>query len=107
MTTPQAPLPSGLGARTTAAEALAGIDLTGTNAIVTGGYSGLGLETVRALAGAGAHVTVPARDFAKAEAALAPLRGAVSGTVVIDRLDLSDPASVHAFGSRYAQSVGG
>ena len=104
MMTPQAPLPSGLSARTTAAEAMAGIDLTGTSAIVTGGYSGLGLETVRALAGAGAHVTVPARDLAKAEAALAPLRGAVAGTVVIDRLDLSDPASVHAFGSRYAAS---
>ncbi len=104
MTTPQAPLPSGLGARTTAAEALAGIDLTGTNAIVTGGYSGLGLETVRALAAAGAHVTVPARDLAKAEAALAPLHGAVAGAVVIDRLDLSDPASVHAFGTRYVRS---
>lgn len=104
MTTSQTPLPSGFGARTTAAEAIAGIDLTGVNAIVTGGYSGLGLETVRALAGAGAHVTVPVRDLAKAEAALEPLRPTVTGTVIIDRFDLADPASVHAFGARYVAS---
>ena len=104
MTTVQMPLLSGLGARTTAADVAAGLDLTGVNAIVTGGYSGLGLETVRALAGAGAHVTVPARDLAKAEAALAPLRLTVNGAVVIDRVDLSDSASVHAFGRRYAGS---
>lgn len=104
MTTSQTPLASGFGARTTAADVVAGIDLTGVNAIVTGGYSGLGLETVRALAGAGAHVTVPARDLVKAEAALAPLRDTVRGAVVIDRFDLSDAASVHAFARRYAAS---
>ena len=102
MTTSQTPLPSGFGTRTSAADVASGIDLTGANAIVTGGYSGLGLETVRALAGAGAHVTVPARDLAKAKAALQPLRHAVKGTLVIDHFDLSDPASVHDFGRRYA-----
>ncbi len=61
MTTPQAPIGSGFGARSTAAEVIEGIDLTGKLAIVTGGYSGLGLETVRALSGAGATVVVPAR----------------------------------------------
>ena len=60
-TTPQHPLGSGFGPRTTAAEAVAGIDLHGKTAVVTGGYSGLGLETVRALASAGAKVMVPAR----------------------------------------------
>ncbi|MDQ2764210.1 MAG: oxidoreductase, partial [Pseudomonadota bacterium] len=50
--TEQFPISSGFGMRTTAAEVLNGIDLTGKTALVTGGYSGLGLETVRALAGA-------------------------------------------------------
>jgi NAD(P)-dependent dehydrogenase (short-subunit alcohol dehydrogenase family) len=61
MPTPQHPINSGFGARSTAAEVLEGIDLSGRLAIVTGGYSGLGLETVRALSGAGAEVIVPAR----------------------------------------------
>ena len=61
MTTPQHPIGSGFGYRSTAAEVLEGIDLAGRLAIVTGGYSGLGLETVRALSGAGAEVVVPAR----------------------------------------------
>ena len=59
MTTEQKPLKSGFGAKTTAGEVLAGIDLTGKTAVVTGGYSGVGLETTRALAEAGATVIVP------------------------------------------------
>jgi hypothetical protein len=54
-------------ARATAAEVLAGVDLTGRRMIVTGGASGLGAETVRALAGAGAHVTIATRDPALAK----------------------------------------
>jgi NADP-dependent 3-hydroxy acid dehydrogenase YdfG len=63
--TSQHAIGSGFGDRSTAAEVVAGIDLRGRTAIVTGGYSGLGLETVRALCGAGAQVVVPARrpDF--------------------------------------------
>ena len=52
MATPQQHIDSGFGLRSTATEVLEGIDLTGKLAIVTGGYSGLGLETVRALTGA-------------------------------------------------------
>jgi NAD(P)-dependent dehydrogenase (short-subunit alcohol dehydrogenase family) len=80
---------------------IAGRDLRGVNAIVTGGYSGLGLETVRALAGAGAHVTVPVRDEAKAASALASLQATLPGTIAVDRLDLGDPATVAAFAQRY------
>ena len=90
--TTQIPLHSGFGAQTTAIEALAGRDLSGQHAIVTGGYSGLGLETVRVLAGAGARVTVPARDLATAQAALHGIEG-----VDIAALDLLDPASIDAF----------
>jgi len=50
----QKPIGSGFHAKSTAKEVLEGIDLSGKNAIVTGGYSGIGLETVRALAEAGA-----------------------------------------------------
>ncbi|MEP3303065.1 MAG: SDR family NAD(P)-dependent oxidoreductase, partial [Roseibium sp.] len=61
MTNNQKPLGSGFGARTTAGEVLDGMDLSGKLAIVTGGHSGLGLETTKALARAGATVIVAAR----------------------------------------------
>ncbi len=93
MTTPQAPIASPFGMRSTAAEVIAGIDLTGKVAMVTGGYSGLGLETVRALAGAGAKVFVGARRPEVAAADLAD----VAGDVTILKLDLSDPESIDAF----------
>ncbi|HKN99067.1 MAG TPA: SDR family NAD(P)-dependent oxidoreductase, partial [Pseudonocardiaceae bacterium] len=64
---------SGFGATSTADDVIAGIDLSGRLAVVTGGYSGLGLETTRTLAGAGAHVVVPARRVDAARQALADL----------------------------------
>ncbi|MGN6169659.1 MAG: SDR family NAD(P)-dependent oxidoreductase [Solirubrobacteraceae bacterium] len=97
--TPQHNMGSGFGARSTAREVLEGIELTGQLAIVTGGYSGLGLETTRALAGAGAHVVVPARRRAAAEEALAGVDG-----VEVDELDLADLASVRAFAVRFLAS---
>src|SRR5438067_7625001 len=99
MTTAQHKIGSGFGAGTTAAEVVAGIDLTGKVAIVTGGYSGLGLETTRALAGAGAHVVVPARRRTTAEEALARM-----DRVEVDELDLADLASVRAFAERFLAS---
>ncbi|MFJ2241790.1 SDR family NAD(P)-dependent oxidoreductase [Streptomyces sp. NPDC087859] len=80
------------GPRATAADVLAGVDLSGRRMIVTGGASGLGVETVRALAGAGAQVTVATRDPAAAE----PLAKELPG-VRTAALDLSDLASVRAF----------
>src|SRR3954451_21319212 len=99
MTTPQQPIQSGFGYRTTAAEVVEGIDLSGKLAIVTGGYSGLGLETVKALVHAGAHVVVPARRRQHAEEMLDSLPG-----VEVDELDLSDLDSVHAFARRFLDS---
>ncbi|WP_374111645.1 SDR family NAD(P)-dependent oxidoreductase [Pseudonocardia sp. ICBG1142] len=57
----QAPLDSGFTATSTTDDVMAGVDLGGATAMVTGGYSGLGLETTRALVKAGARVLVPAR----------------------------------------------
>src|SRR5215210_352868 len=95
MATPQEPIGSGFGPRTTAREVLEGIDLSGRLAIVTGGYSGLGLETVRALSGAGATVVVPARRPAHAAEVLADV-----AQVEVDELDLGDLDSVGAFAQR-------
>jgi NAD(P)-dependent dehydrogenase (short-subunit alcohol dehydrogenase family) len=96
MFTPQAPLRSGFSAATTAAEVIDGITLTGKTAIVTGGYSGIGIETVRAFRSAGAKVVVPARDTKRAMANLADLPD-----VKLDNLDLFDPASIDGFAHRF------
>ena len=95
MATPQHPIDSGFGYRTTAKDVLEGIDLTGKLAVVTGGYSGLGLETTRALAGAGATVIVLARRPEHAREVLAGIDG-----VEVAELDLGDLDSVHACAQR-------
>ena len=89
----QKPIDTGLGPRPEAAEAVAGIDLSGKTALVTGGYSGIGLETAKALAAAGAHVHVPARDAARARQAL---DGILPAHQVGD-MDLADLKSVAAY----------
>jgi NAD(P)-dependent dehydrogenase (short-subunit alcohol dehydrogenase family) len=99
MTTAQQPIPSGFGAQSTAAEVLQGIDLTGKLAVVTGGYSGIGIETTRALAAAGAHVVVPARRPDTAREALAGIED-----VELDELDLADLDSVKSFAERLLAS---
>ncbi|MEH0416589.1 SDR family NAD(P)-dependent oxidoreductase [Streptomyces sp. B21-083] len=99
MTTAQHKIGSGFDARSTADDVLAGIDLTGRLALVTGGYSGLGLETTRALTKAGARVVVPARRPEAAREALAGIDG-----VEVDALDLGDLESVRAFADRFLAS---
>src|SRR5262245_35101165 len=89
MRTRQAPIHSGYGAQTTAREVIGDRRLDGAIALVTGGYVGVGLETTRALAAAGATVVVPARTPDKARAALAGM-----DRVDLERLDLIDPASI-------------
>jgi len=99
MSTAQHKIGSGFGAHSTADDVLAGVDLSGKLAIVTGGYSGLGLETTRALTKAGARVVVPARRPDTAWKALAGLEG-----VELDELDLGDLESVRAFAERFLDS---
>jgi NAD(P)-dependent dehydrogenase (short-subunit alcohol dehydrogenase family) len=94
----QKPVESPFGRHSEPNEVLGDIDLTGKNAIVTGGYSGIGLETVRALADAGVSVTVPARDTAKAHEALTGMKGDIR----IALMDLADIASVRCFAQGFA-----
>ncbi|CAM4462766.1 NAD(P)-dependent dehydrogenase (short-subunit alcohol dehydrogenase family) [Paenibacillus endophyticus] len=99
MTTKQTPIGTGYGASSTAEDVIRGINLSGKIAIVTGGYSGLGLETVRVLRSAGAKVIVPTRDRNKAAAALADIDG-----IEIEGMDLLDPASIDAFAEKFLAS---
>lgn len=99
MATPQHKIGSGFGASSTAEDVLQGVDLSGRLAIVTGGYSGIGTETTRALVKHGAHVVVPARRPDTARGALEGIEG-----VEVDELDLADLESVAAFAGRFLES---
>ncbi|MGW2838587.1 SDR family NAD(P)-dependent oxidoreductase [Streptomyces sp. NPDC001493] len=96
----QQPLGSPFSAASTAEDVMAGADLSGKTAVVTGGYSGLGLETSRALAAAGARVIVPARRPGVAEAALADVKGCE-----IVPMDLADLDSVRTAAAHIGASV--
>ncbi|MGA8845161.1 MAG: oxidoreductase [Nocardioides sp.] len=88
----QAPLGSGFGPTSTAAEVVAGLDLSNATALVTGGYAGIGLEVVRALSSAGASVLVPARRPQEASRALAGIDG-----VEVGEMDLADQRQVASY----------
>ena len=94
----QAPILSGYSAASTAEEVIGDISLAGKNAIVTGGYSGLGLETVRVLAKAGASVIVPARSPARAQAALDDLG---LPNIRAQVINLMDPESIDALADAF------
>jgi NAD(P)-dependent dehydrogenase (short-subunit alcohol dehydrogenase family) len=98
LATLQKPIGSGFGAASTADDVIRRIDLSGKIAIVTGGYSGIGVETVRALRSAGARVIVPTRDRDKAVRALDGIE------VEIEAIDLLDRASIDAFAERFLAS---
>jgi len=97
--TEQKPLLSGFGPKTTAEEALAGRDLRGKVAIVTGGHAGLGLETTRVLSNAGATVVIGSRDLKKAQMAVAKMKN-----VEIGQLDLASPNSIDRFANAFLSS---
>jgi len=92
----QQPLASGYNATSTAGDVIKGVDLSGKTAIVTGGYAGIGLETVKAFVAAGANVVVPARDIKKAAANLKGIEN-----VCIEPMDLMDPESINAFAEKF------
>ena len=92
----QHPLGSGFTATTTTADVISGINLTGKTAIVTGGYAGIGLETVKTFVDAGAEVWVPARDVNKASQNLACINN-----VTILPMDLMDEASIDDFAAAF------
>lgn len=95
----QQPTGSGFNAQSTTNEVIKGIDLTGTIAIVTGGNTGIGLETTKTLAAAGATVIVPARDIEKARK---NLQGIANAEVAA--MDLMDPNSIDAFAEKFIAS---
>jgi NAD(P)-dependent dehydrogenase (short-subunit alcohol dehydrogenase family) len=85
------------GPASTAAEVIAGVDLAGRRAVVTGASSGIGQETARVLAAAGAEVTLAVRDTEAGQRAAAEIAAAGGGRVRVARLDLADRASVAEF----------
>ena len=95
----QKPTGSGFSATSTTSDVIKGIDLTGKIAIVTGGNTGIGLETTKTLAAAGATVIVPARDTEKAKKNLAGI-----ANVEIETMDLMDPNSIDVFASTFLAS---
>lgn len=95
----QKPAGSGFNAASTANDVIKGIDLTGKIAIVTGGNTGIGLETTKTLASAGATVIVPARDIEKAKRNLSGI-----ANVELETMDLMSPDSIDAFASRFMAS---
>ena len=96
----QKPVDSGFGAKSEPAEVLKDIDLEGKVAMVTGGYSGIGLETTRALKEAGARVIVPAR---RKDVAKSALSGIVESEDILN-LDLADPSSAQSFVNEFVDS---
>jgi NAD(P)-dependent dehydrogenase (short-subunit alcohol dehydrogenase family) len=95
---------SKFGRETTTKEVLEGIDLGGKVALVTGGSSGLGQETARALAEKGAEVVLTARDLPKGEAVAAEIRRSTGNQrVAVERLELASLANVRAFAPRFLE----
>ena len=95
----QKPIGSGFNATSTTSDVIKGIDLKGKIAIVTGGNTGIGLETVKTLSKAGATVIVPARNIEKAKENLKGI-----SNVEIEELDLIDPKSIDNFAEKFLTS---
>ncbi len=92
------------GYRTTALDVVENIDLSGKNAIVTGGYSGIGYETVIALVTAGASVTIAGRDSQRAAEAVDAISAMdLKGLVTASNLDLGSLESVRGFATGYSE----
>lgn len=97
-TTKQQPINSPFTKKSTSEQVMKSVDLAGKTAIVTGGYSGIGLKVTEYLIKAGAHVIVPAKSLAKAKAAVKKFP-----TVEIGELDLMNPESIDHFADTFLQ----
>lgn len=95
----QKPLGSGFNGKSTASDVIKGINLSKKIAIVTGGHTGIGLETTKVLSNAGATVIVPARDTKKAQKNLHGI-----ANVELEKMDLMDSASIDAFAEKFLAS---
>jgi NAD(P)-dependent dehydrogenase (short-subunit alcohol dehydrogenase family) len=106
MSSPTTRITTPFTAESTAAEVLADVDLTGRRAVVTGGASGIGVETARALAGAGAEVTLAVRDTAAGDRTAEDITATTGNKAIhVARLDLADQASVAAFTAAWQGSL--
>lgn len=93
---------TGFGHDTTAAEVIDGIDLTGKLALVTGGTSGIGVETARALASVGAEVVITARDMTKGEGVAADIRSSTGNDAVsVGELELGSLEDIRTFAAAF------
>ena len=97
----QKPINSGFGAKSEPAAVMENIDLSDKTVVVTGGYSGIGLETIRALKEAGARVVAPAR---RKDIAIKELDGIIDKDDVAE-MDLADPSSVQQFVDDFTEKV--
>jgi NAD(P)-dependent dehydrogenase (short-subunit alcohol dehydrogenase family) len=95
----QQPIGSGFDATSTTSDVIKGIDLKEKIVIVTGGNTGIGLETTKTLANAGATVIVPARDVEKAKKNLEGIKN-----VEIEIMDIMNPDSIDAFAEKFLLS---
>ncbi|UUC44795.1 SDR family NAD(P)-dependent oxidoreductase [Flavobacterium cerinum] len=95
----QQPIGSGFNATSTTNDVIKGIDLSGKIAIVTGGNTGIGLETTKTLAAAGATVIVPARDIEKARKNLQGIQN-----IELEAMDLMRPESIDQFAEKFITS---
>jgi NAD(P)-dependent dehydrogenase (short-subunit alcohol dehydrogenase family) len=99
------PIASRFGTTSTAANVIDGIDLSGKRAIITGGSSGIGIESARALARAGAEVTIASRDTNVGDRVAAEIASTTGARVQAKRLDLADQASIADFVANWTGSL--
>jgi NAD(P)-dependent dehydrogenase (short-subunit alcohol dehydrogenase family) len=96
------PIQTPFGFDSTAAEVIDGVDLSGKRAIITGGSSGIGVETARALAGAGAEVTLAVRNTDAGQRTAAELTSTTGNPVHVGLLDLAEQRSVATFVAQWS-----